>query len=113
LHARSWSREPRRLQDDAAKVRTLERRIAISQHIVIDGSECTVWSIGQRVNRIPPGHPEGYLEAFATIYAEVAAAIVAGRTASLADPELTFPTIEDGFAGVAMVDAVLRSSAAP
>jgi hypothetical protein len=67
---------------------------------------------GQRVNRIPAGHPEGYLEAFATIYSEAATAIVARRTASLADPALTFPTIEDGFAGVAMVDAVLRSSAA-
>jgi predicted dehydrogenase len=67
---------------------------------------------GQRVNRTPAGHPEGYLEAFATIYTEVATAIVASRTASFADPALTFPTIEDGFAGVAMVDAVLRSSAA-
>jgi predicted dehydrogenase len=67
---------------------------------------------GQRVNRIPAGHPEGYLEAFATIYTEAATAIVARRTAALADPALTFPTIEDGFAGVAMVDAVLRSSAA-
>ena len=27
---------------------------------------------GQRVNRTPAGHPEGYLEAFATIYSEVA-----------------------------------------
>ena len=67
---------------------------------------------GQRVNRTPAGHREGYLEAFATIYTEVATAIVASRTASFADPALTFPTIEDGFAGVAMVDAVLRSSAA-
>ena len=67
---------------------------------------------GQRVNRIPAGHPEGYLEAFATIYTEAATAIVASRTASPPDPALTFPTIEDGFAGVAMVDAVLRSSAA-
>jgi hypothetical protein len=68
--------------------------------------------LGYRVTRIPSGHPEGYLEAFATIYTEVATAIVASRTASLADPGLTFPTIEDGFAGVAMVDVVLRSSAA-
>jgi predicted dehydrogenase len=67
---------------------------------------------GQRVSRTPAGHPEGYLEAFATIYTEVATAIVASRTASIADRALTFPTIEDGFAGVAMVDAVLRSSAA-
>jgi predicted dehydrogenase len=67
---------------------------------------------GQRVNRIPPGHPEGYLEAFATIYTEVAAAIAARRSGSGIDPMLTFPTIEDGFAGVAMVNAVVGSSAA-
>jgi predicted dehydrogenase len=67
---------------------------------------------GQRVNRIPPGHPEGYLEAFATIYTEVAAAIAARRSGSSIDPMLTFPTIEDGFAGVAMVNAVVGSSAA-
>jgi predicted dehydrogenase len=67
---------------------------------------------GQRVNRIPAGHPEGYLEAFATIYAEVAADIIARRAGSTAAPALTYPTIEDGFAGVAMVDAALRSSSA-
>jgi predicted dehydrogenase len=67
---------------------------------------------GQRVSRIPPGHPEGYLEAFATIYTEVAAAIMARRTDFSIDPAIIFPTIEDGFAGVAMVDAALRSSAA-
>jgi predicted dehydrogenase len=67
---------------------------------------------GQRVSRIPPGHPEGYLEAFATIYTEVAATIIARWTGSAIDPAVTFPTIEDGFAGVAMVDAALRSSAA-
>jgi predicted dehydrogenase len=67
---------------------------------------------GQRVSRIPAGHPEGYLEAFATIYTEVAATIMARRSGSSIDPAVTFPTIEDGFAGVAMVDAALRSSAA-
>jgi len=40
----------------------------------------------------------------------VAAAITARRSGSPADPSVIFPTIEDGFAGVAMVDAVLRSS---
>ena len=66
---------------------------------------------GQRVSRIPAGHPEGYLEAFATIYAEVAAAIVARRTGVAVDPAVTFPDIEDGVAGVALVDAAVRSSA--
>ena len=41
-----------------------------------------------------------------------AACIMARRTGSSIDPAVTFPTIEDGFAGVAMVDAALRSSAA-
>ena len=57
---------------------------------------------GQRVNRIPAGHPEGHLEAFATIYAEVAATIISRRTGASIDPAVTFPTIEDGVAGVAM-----------
>ena len=69
-------------------------------------------SSGQRVSRLPAGHPEGYLEAFGTIYSEVAVCIMARRTGSSIDPAVTFPTIEDGFAGVAMVDAALRSSAA-
>jgi predicted dehydrogenase len=67
---------------------------------------------GQRVNRIPAGHPEGYLEAFATIYSEVAATIVARRNGAAVDPAVTFPSIEDGVAGVALVDAAVRSSAA-
>ena len=32
-----------------------------------------------RVTRMPPGHPEGYLEGFANIYSEVALAIKAAR----------------------------------
>jgi predicted dehydrogenase len=67
---------------------------------------------GQRVSRIPAGHPEGYLEAFATIYTEVGAAIRARRSGSAVDPAVTFPDIEDGVAGVALVDAAVRSSAA-
>jgi len=67
---------------------------------------------GQRVSRIPAGHPEGYLEAFATIYAEVAAAIIARRSGSAVDPAVTFPDIADGVAGVALVAAAVRSSAA-
>jgi hypothetical protein len=46
---------------------------------------------GQRVSRIPAGHPEGYLEAFATIYTEVAATVTARRSGSAIDPAVTFP----------------------
>ncbi|MCR9125411.1 MAG: Gfo/Idh/MocA family oxidoreductase [Rhodobacteraceae bacterium] len=64
-----------------------------------------------RVSRIPPGHPEGYLEGFATIYSEVAQAILAARAGRPVDPAVQFPGIDDGVAGVAFVDACVRSSA--
>ena len=65
-----------------------------------------------RVTRIPPGHPEGYLEAFATIYREVASAIRAARDGEAAESGVLFPTGIEGQAGVAFVEAAVRSSAA-
>jgi predicted dehydrogenase len=64
-----------------------------------------------RVTRIPSGHPEGYLEGFATIYSEVAAAILAARGKSAPPAEVIFPTIEDGVKGVAFIEAAVVSSA--
>jgi predicted dehydrogenase len=66
---------------------------------------------GQRVTRLPSGHPEGYLEAFATIYAEIAQAIRAGRTGAAVPAEVNFPTLDDGIEGLAFIEASLRSSA--
>jgi len=63
-----------------------------------------------RVSRVPAGHPEGYLEAFASIYSEVAHAIEARRAGRPIPGEVMFPTVEDGVAGVAFVDACVRSS---
>lgn len=62
-----------------------------------------------RVSRIPAGHPEGYLEAFATIYTEAADAISAQRDGSSTGPSL-LPGVQDGLEGVAFVDACVRSS---
>jgi predicted dehydrogenase len=64
-----------------------------------------------RVSRIPPGHPEGYLEGFANLYSEAAEAIVASRTGGEMPSEVVFPTIHDGLKGVQFVDACVRSSA--
>src|SRR5215813_8435018 len=60
-----------------------------------------------RVTRVPPGHPEGYLEGFANIYTEAAAAIRAARSKKKADKAVTFPTINDGVKGMAFIEAVL------
>ncbi len=67
-----------------------------------------------RVTRIPSGHPEGYLEGFATIYAEVAQAIRAARDtsgSSALNPAVNFPTIADGIKCMAFIEAAVQSSA--
>jgi predicted dehydrogenase len=67
-----------------------------------------------RVSRIPSGHPEGYLEAFATLYAEIAHAIRAARPGSAkarkVDKAVHFPTLADGLKGVQFIEAVVASS---
>ena len=64
-----------------------------------------------RMSRVPPGHPEGYLEGFANIYAEAARAITAARTGTAIPEGTTFPGLKEGLEGVAFVDACVRSSA--
>ena len=64
-----------------------------------------------RVTRIPSGHPEGYLEAFATLYSEIGHAIRSRRTKGpKLDKAVQFPTVVDGVKGVAFVEAVVASS---
>ena len=60
-------------------------------------------------SRVPSGHPEGYLEAFANLYREAADAILAARTGRFALGAL--PTAEDGLRGLIFITACLRSVA--
>ncbi|CTQ52839.1 Glucose--fructose oxidoreductase precursor [Roseibium album] len=59
--------------------------------------------------RIPPGHPEGYLEGFANLYKD-AADVIRERQQGKELPNLV-PGIGDGLAGVRFIDACVRSSA--
>ncbi|WP_150522723.1 Gfo/Idh/MocA family protein [Roseibium sediminis] len=68
---------------------------------------------GQHANvasatRIPPGHPEGYLEGFGNLYADAADAIRAHQAGKTADTLV--PGIEAGMDGMKFVDACVRSS---
>lgn len=67
--------------------------------------------VAARVSRTPGGHPEGYLEGFANIYAEAARAIRAKEAGEEIPADVVFPTVLDGLKGVAFVDACVRSSA--
>ena len=64
-----------------------------------------------RVTRVPPGHPEGYLEGFANIYTEVARAVKARRAGKRVEAAIDFPGIADGVAGMAFIEACVKSSA--
>jgi predicted dehydrogenase len=58
-------------------------------------------------SRIPTGHPEGFIEAFANLYRDLADAIAEGRTS--ADP---VPGIADGVRGMAFVEQAVAASRA-
>ncbi|NQZ66612.1 MAG: Gfo/Idh/MocA family oxidoreductase [Lentisphaeria bacterium] len=61
--------------------------------------------------RIPAGHPEGYLEAFAVLYRNYANTLrkrLNGEEPNEID--LDFPTIDDGVRGMAFIDACVESA---
>lgn len=61
------------------------------------------------VSRIPAGHPEGYLEAFATIYKNFATHVLAvNNNEEIAKPD--YPGIEDGVRGLKFIYAAVESS---
>lgn len=64
-----------------------------------------------RASRIPTGHPEGFIEAFANVYLGVAAAVRAHACGAAPDPvEADYPTVADGARGVRFIEAVLASA---
>ena len=69
-----------------------------------------VWPEAARVARVPGGHPEGYLEAFATIYAEAARAIRARQAGQPVPADVVYPGLADGLSGMRFIAACVRSS---
>lgn len=68
-------------------------------------------SAAQANTRTPPGHPEGYLEAFANIYAAFAGALRSRQHGQPVDPrDHDFPGVADGVRGMAFIDCALRSA---
>ena len=70
-----------------------------------NGNECS------RFTRLPFGHPEAFIEAFANVYLAAADAItdeIDGRYDSQKD--YGFPTVEDGVKGMAFIEAAVKSS---
>jgi len=64
----------------------------------------------KKFTRLPFGHPEAFIEAFANIYLEAVAAIrsnLAGKRGGKFD----FPTVDDGVYGMAFLETAVKSAA--
>ena len=65
----------------------------------------------KRATRLWPGHPEGFIDAFANIYTDIADAILARRDGVEADAlAYTFPDVVDGALGVKFIEAAVASN---
>lgn len=63
-------------------------------------------------SRLPGGHPEGYLEAFAQLYSDAAEQITAWREGRPPDPlAMDAPGLEAGLRGLRFIAAAVRSAA--
>lgn len=72
---------------------------------VYNGENCA------KFTRLPFGHPEAFIEAFANIYLGAAEAIADEVDGNYSGPEkYDFPTVHDGVEGMAFIEAAVRSS---
>lgn len=70
-----------------------------------------VGAAAQWATRIPAGHPEGYFEAFAQLYTDLAEQFTARMEGRAPDPRVMLvPGVDDGVHGVQFILAVLDSA---
>ncbi len=64
----------------------------------------------KRFTRLPFGHPEAFIEAFANIYLEAARAVEAVKAGKPIPPDIDYPTVEDGVLGMAFIATAVASA---
>jgi len=80
---------------------------------LITRAGATAGPAAAHASRIPAGHPEGYLEAFAQLYTDFAEQLHARWEKRAPNPlACHVPTIEDGLRGMQFIEAVVASSRA-
>lgn len=65
-----------------------------------------------KFSRIPPGHPEAFIEAFANIYLEAARAIRDAVSGVEDGGPYDFPTVDDGVEGMRFIATAVKSASA-
>ncbi len=79
-------------------------------HQVITRASPAAGPASNRLTRVPPGHPEGYLEGFANLYSDVADAIEALRDGREIPEHVMLPGVDDGLEGIAFVETCVKSN---
>ena len=64
----------------------------------------------KKFTRLPPGHPEAFIEAFANIYLEAARAIEAVKGGDPIPANVDYPTVEDGVVGLQFIATAVQSA---
>lgn len=120
-----WASQVAIGNDNALKVRVYGTKGAIEWdqenpnylRVTYAGQPVQIFSRGQgyldaaAASRIPPGHPEGYYEAFANIYNKFASALLKRKAGEpLGEEDLDFPNAESGLEGVKFINACVKSS---
>lgn len=78
---------------------------------ILSRGRAALYPEAARFSRVPAGHPEGYFEAFANIYASFIDALAKKASgAALTEADLDFPTAKDGALGVEFIGKCVESS---
>lgn len=80
-----------------------------AKHILASGTG-SIGSETTRITILPSGPPDGFVEAFATIYIKVAQAIKTTRDNKAISVDIEFPTVADGGKSIAFIEVTVRSS---
>lgn len=68
-------------------------------------------AVAQKYTRLPFGHPEAFIEAFANVYLAAAEAITDAVEGKFKGNEAyDYPTVQDGVDGMAFIEAAVKSS---
>ena len=91
-------------------------------HVISEDEPEQIWDRGRsyvnekcpaaaRATRLPAGHPEGFVEAFASIYANIADTIRAAKQGQTPSPlQADFPDGQAGLRGLLFIEAVIKSN---
>lgn len=78
---------------------------------IVRTNNCYVSGISAYNSRVPAGHPEGYLEAFANLYRNFATALRAKLEGKEPAPEaLDFPSAEEGVRGMRFIETIVSTN---